>query len=63
MRPIALKWDEIEFDGLEPRINIVRSVDGKHVRESAKNENSKAPVPMCDRLDAALLYYRTRTQL
>ena len=55
---LALKWDAIEFDGPEPKIRIERTVDGKHVREEAKNENSKAPVPMCDRLGAALLYFK-----
>ena len=30
----------------------------KHVREAAKSENSRAPVPMCDRLGASLLYYK-----
>lgn len=55
---LALKWDEIDFDGLEPKIKIVRVVDGKHIRESAKTEHSKAPVPMCDRLGARLLYYK-----
>ena len=55
---LALKWDVIEFDGPEPRIRIERTVDGKHIRENAKNDNSKAPVPMCDRLGAALLYYK-----
>jgi hypothetical protein len=42
---LALKWDAIEFDGLEPRVRIERTVDGKHLREEAKSENSKAPVP------------------
>lgn len=55
---LALKWDVIDFDGPEPRIRIERTVDGKHIREEAKSENSKAPVPMCDRLGAALLYYK-----
>jgi len=55
---LALKWNVIEFDGPEPRIRIERTVDGKHVREAAKSENSKAPVPMCDRLGAALLYFK-----
>lgn len=55
---LALKWNAIEFDGPEPRIRIERTVDGKHVREAAKSDNSKAPVPMCDRLGAALLYFR-----
>ena len=55
---LALKWNVIEFDGPEPRIRIERTVDGKHIREAAKSENSKAPVPMCDRLGAALLYFK-----
>jgi integrase len=55
---LALKWDVIEFDGLEPRIRIERTVDGKHIREAAKSDNSKAPVPMCDRLGSALLYFK-----
>jgi integrase len=55
---LALKWEVIEFDGPEPRIRIERTVDGKHIREAAKSENSKAPVPMCDRLGAALLYFK-----
>jgi integrase len=55
---LALKWDAIEFDGPEPKIRIERTVDGRHVREEAKNENSKAPAPMCDRLGAALLYFK-----
>jgi integrase len=55
---LALKWDVIEFDGAEPRIRIERTVDGKHIREAAKTENSRAPVPMCDRLGAALLYFK-----
>ncbi len=54
---LGLIWDDIDFDGPEPRINILRGVDGKHVQET-KNERSKAPVPMCDRLGAALLYYK-----
>jgi integrase len=40
---LALKRDVIEFDGPEPRIRIERTVDGKHIRESAKSENSKPP--------------------
>ena len=55
---LALKWDAIEFDGPEPRIRIERTVDGKHIREATKNANSHAPVPMCDRLGAALLYFK-----
>lgn len=55
---LALKWEVIDFDGTEPRIRIERTVDGKHLREEAKSENSKTPVPMCDRLAAALLYYK-----
>jgi integrase len=55
---LALKWNVIEFDGSEPRIRIERTVDGKHIREAAKSDNSKAPVPMCDRLGAALLYFK-----
>ena len=55
---LALKWNVIEFDGPEPRIRIERTVDGKHIREAAKTENSRAPVPMCDRLGAALLYFK-----
>lgn len=55
---LALMWDVIDFDGPEPQIEIVRTVDGKHIREAAKNENSKAPVPMCDLLGAALLCYK-----
>lgn len=55
---LALKWEVIEFDGPEPKIRIERTVDGKHIREAAKSENSRAPVPMCDRLGAALLYYK-----
>jgi integrase len=55
---LALKWNVIEFDGPEPRIRIERTVEGKHIREAAKSENSKAPVPMCDRLGAALLYFK-----
>jgi integrase len=55
---LALRWDAIDFDGPEPKIEIVRVVDGKDIRETAKNEYSKAPVPMCDRLGAKLLYYR-----
>lgn len=55
---LALNWDAIEFDGPEPKIRIERTVDGKHLREAAKSDNSKAPVPMCDRLGAALLYYK-----
>jgi integrase len=55
---LALKWSAIEFDGLEPKIRIERTVDGKHIREAAKSENSKSHVPMCDRLGAALLYYK-----
>jgi integrase len=55
---MALKWDEIDFDGPEPKIKIVRSVVGKHIRENTKTEHSKAPVPMCDRVAAALLYYK-----
>jgi integrase len=55
---LAMKWEVIEFDGPEPKIRIERTVDGKHIREAAKSDNSKAPVPMCDRLGAALLYYK-----
>jgi integrase len=55
---LALKWNAIEFDGPEPRIRIERTVDGKHIREAAKSDNSKAAVPVCDRLGAALLYYK-----
>jgi len=55
---LALKWNVIEFDGPEPRIRIERTVDGKHIREAAKTENSGAPVPMCDRLGATLLYFK-----
>jgi len=55
---LALKWDVIEFDGPEPKIRIERTVDGKHIREAAKSENSKSPVPMCDGLGAALLYFK-----
>lgn len=55
---LALRWDAIELDGLEPRSRIERTVDRKHLREDAKSENSKAPVPMCDRLGAALLYFK-----
>ena len=55
---LALKWNVIEFDGPKPKIRIERTVDGKHIREAAKTENSKAPVPMCDRLGAALLYFK-----
>lgn len=55
---LALKWDAIEFDGPEPRIRIERTVDGKHIREATKSANSHAPVPMCDRLGAALLYFK-----
>jgi integrase len=54
---LGLKWEDIDFDGPEPRINIQRGVDGKHV-QGTKNERSKAPVPMCDRLGARLLYYK-----
>jgi integrase len=52
---LALNWDVIEFDGPEPKIRIERTVDGTDIREAAKSDNSKAPVPMCDRLGAALL--------
>jgi integrase len=38
---LALKWNVIEFDGPEPRIRIELTVDGKHIREAAKSENSK----------------------
>jgi integrase len=54
---LGLIWDDIDFDGQEPRIYIRRGVDGKHVQK-AKTEKSKAPVPMCDRIGAALLCYR-----
>lgn len=54
---LGLMWDDIDFDGPEPRINIQRGVDGRHI-QGTKNERSKAPVPMCDRLGAALLYYK-----
>lgn len=55
---LELKWDAIKFDGPEPKIRIERTVDGKHIRKAAKSENSKAPVPMCDRLGATLLYFK-----
>jgi integrase len=55
---LALKWHVIESDGPEPKIRIERTVDGKDIREAAKCDNSAAPVPMCDRLGAALLYYK-----
>jgi integrase len=55
---LALKWDDIDFDGPEPQIEINRIVDGNHIREWAKTEKSKDPVPMCDLLGAALLCYR-----
>jgi integrase len=55
---LALKWSAIEFDGPEPKIRIERTVDGKHIREAAKTDNSKKSGPMCDRLGAALLYYK-----
>lgn len=58
---LALKWSAIEFDGPEPKIRIERTVDGKHIREAAKTDNSRAPVPMCDRLGAALLYFKDET--
>jgi integrase len=54
---LGLMWDDIDFDGQEPRIYIRRGVDGKHVQKT-KTEKSKAPVPMCDRVGAALLCYR-----
>jgi integrase len=54
---LASKWDAIEFDGPEPKIRIERTVDRKPIRESAKTDNFNAPVPMCDRLGAALLYF------
>jgi integrase len=54
---LALMWDDIDFDGPEPQIEINRTVDGKHIREFAKSGHSKAPVPMCDLLGAALLCY------
>ena len=44
-----MKWDVIEFDGPEPRIRIERTVDGKHIREAAKSENSNAPVEVLHR--------------
>lgn len=55
---LVLNWDAIEFDGLEPKMRIEPTVDGKRLREEARSENSKAPVPMCDGLGAALLYYK-----
>ncbi len=55
---LALMWDDIDFDGPEPQIEIKRTVEGKHIREWAKTEKSKDPVPMCDLLGAALLCYR-----
>jgi integrase len=55
---LALKWDVIEFDGLEPKIRVECSVGGKDIREAEKSDNSKAPVPMCGRLGAALFYYK-----
>ncbi|MFP5207842.1 MAG: hypothetical protein ACLGRW_00980, partial [Acidobacteriota bacterium] len=55
---LALKWDVIEFDGPEPKIRVECSVGGKDIREAAKSDNSKAPVPMCGRLGAALFYYK-----
>jgi len=55
---LALKWEVIDFDTAEPKISIVRTVNGKHIREATKSENSKTPVPMCDLLGAALLIYK-----
>jgi integrase len=55
---LAFKWDAIEFDGPEPRIRIERTVDGKHIREAGKTEQSLVPVAMCDRLGAALLCFK-----
>jgi integrase len=53
---LALRWENIEFDGPAPIIKITHSVDGKHVQKT-KTKKSKAKYPMCDLLGAALLCY------
>jgi integrase len=55
---LGMRWDEIEFDGSEPRIRIQRSMDGKNVNTKAKNRPSRTWVPMCSLVGARLLAYK-----
>jgi integrase len=55
---MALKWDDVLFDGPEPVIEINRVVEGKVIRDFGKNANSMKPVPLSEPLAAALLVYR-----
>ena len=54
---LGLMWDDIDFDGPEPRINIQRGVVGKDIQPT-KTVESEAKLPMCDLVGAALLCYK-----
>lgn len=54
---LALKWGAIEFDGLEPKIRIERTVDGKHICEEARVKTPK-PRAHVRPTRAALLYFK-----
>jgi integrase len=54
---LGLMWDDIDFDGSEPKINIQRGVVGKDI-QSTKTAESEAKLPMCDLIGAALLCYK-----
>ena len=57
---LGLMWDDVDFDGPEPRIHIQRSVVGKDI-QSTKTLESEAKLPMCDLIGAALLCYMDET--
>jgi len=54
---LALRYENIDFDGPEPTIHIRESVVGKDIQPT-KTSASEAKLPMCDGIGAALLYYR-----
>ena len=54
---LGLMWDDIDFDGLEPTINIQRGAVGKDIQPT-KTPESEAKLPMCDLVGAALLCYK-----
>jgi integrase len=54
---LSLMWDDIDFDGSEPKTNIQRGVVGEDI-QATKTAESEAKLPMCDLVCAALLCYK-----